>query len=213
MALEDILKKIRENAQKEAKRIRKETEQRAEAILEEARKEAASIKGKLLEKGKVSSRQERRRILTMANLESRKEILKVKQNLIESAFQRASQRLKALSAKEYQATIKKMLLRAVESGQEEMLISSLDKKVITSSFLEGVNKELAKKGKMGRLRLSPERREFEGGFVLRLSRKEINCTFHSLFQERKDELEGEIAQIIFETTEATEKIKKATDEH
>ncbi len=199
MALEDILKRIQENAHKEAEGIRKEAGEEAEAILEEARKEAVSVREKLLEEGKVSSRQERRRILTIANLEARKEILGRKQNLIEEAFQKASQRLKALSDAEYQATVKKMLLKAVESGEEEVIISSRDEKRITPSFLKEVNKELAEKGKLGKLRLSSERRKFIGGFVLRSSRKEIKCTFDSLIKEKRDELEGEISRILFKT--------------
>lgn len=196
MALEDILKRIRENARKEAGRIKKEAETRAEAVAEEAKKEAASIREKLLEEGKASSRQERRRILTIANLESRKEILRRKQNLIEEAFQKASNHLKHLSDEQYQATVKKMLLGAVESGEEEVVISSRDEKRITPSFLKEVNKGLSGKGKPGKLRLSPQRRQFIGGFILRSSRKEIKCTFDSLLKESKDELEGEIARIL-----------------
>ena len=197
MALEDILKRIREDAHKEAEGIRKEARTRAEAIVQESKKEAASVREKLLEEGKTSSLQERRRILTIANLESRKEILRRKQNLIEEAFQKASNHLKHLSDKQYQVTVKKMLLKAVESGREEVIISPRDEKRITPSFLEEVNKGLAEKGRPGKLRLSPERREFIGGFVLRSSRKEIKCTFDSLFKEKKDELEGEIARILF----------------
>ncbi|MCD5390904.1 V-type ATP synthase subunit E [candidate division NPL-UPA2 bacterium] len=197
MALEDILKRIREDAHKEAEKIGKEAETRAEAILEETKKEAVSIREKLLEEGEASSQQERRRILTIANLESRKEILGRKQNLIESAFQKASNHLLHLSDAEYQAIVKKMLLGAVESGQEEVIISSGDEKRITPSFLEEVNKELAEKGRPGKLRLSPERRQFMGGFILRSSRKEIKCTFDSLLKESKDELEGEISRILF----------------
>ena len=198
MALEDILKRIRENARKEAGRIKKEAETRAGAVAEEAKKEAASIREKLLEEGKASSGQERRRILTIANLESRKEILGRKQNLIEEAFQKASNHLKHLADEQYQATVKKMLLGAVESGEEEVIISSRDEKRITPSFLKEVNKGLSGKGKPGKLRLSPQRRQFIGGFILRSSRKEIKCTFDSLLKESKDELEGEIARILFE---------------
>ena len=197
MALEDILKRIREDAHKEAEKVRKEAKARAEAILEESKNEASSIRESLIKEGKASSLKERRRILTLSNLESRKEILKKKQSFIEEAFQMALQHLENLSNGQYCSTIKKMLLQTVESGEEEVIISPRDEKRMTPSFLEEVNEGLAENGKSGKLRLSPERREFSGGFILRSGRKEIKCTFTSIFKVKREELEGEVASILF----------------
>ena len=196
MAFEDILKRIREDGRKEAERIRKEARGEAEKILEEARKEADSIKEKIRHGAQISLQDEKRRILTMANLEARKKVLEKKQDLIEESFQKALNHLRHLSDEEYQGAVKKLLLRAVESGEEEVIISPGEKR-ITSALLNEVNEELRSKGRQGKLKLSSERREFQGGFILKAGRKEVNNTFYSLFQERREELEAEVAGILF----------------
>ncbi|NOX97770.1 MAG: hypothetical protein GXO98_06920 [Nitrospirae bacterium] len=196
MAFEDILKRIKEDGGKEAEQIKKEAEGEAEKILQEAGKEAVSLKEKILHAARDSIRDERKRILTMANLEVRKKLLERKQNLIEEAFRKASNHLEHLPEEEYRKAIKKMLLETVESGEEEVIISP-EEKLINSAFLEEVNEELSSKGRPGKLKLSSERREFQGGFILKAGRIEINNTFTSLFQEKREELESEVAGILF----------------
>ncbi len=200
MAFEDILKRIREDGRKEAERVEKEAEKEAENILEEAKKEALSVKERILRDAQDSIRDEKKWILTMANLEARKKVLAKKQDLIEEVFREALNHLGHLSDKEYQETIKKMLLATVESGEEEVIISSGEKR-ITPEVLKKVNKELSAKGGPGKLKFSSERREFQGGFILKAGRKEINSTFDSLFQERREELEAEVAGILFQTAD------------
>lgn len=196
MAFEDILKRIREDGRKEAGQVRKEAEEEAKRILEETKKESSSVKEKILHDAQTSIRDEKRRILTMANLEARKKVLGKKQDLIEQTFQKALNHLGHLSDEEYRKAIKKMLLRTVESGEEEVIISPGEKR-ITLALLNEVNEELSSKGKQGKLKLSSERREFQGGFILKAGRKEVNSTFDSLFKERREELEAEVAKILF----------------
>ena len=196
MAFEDILKRIRGDARKEAERIRKEAEGEAERILEKAGKEVGSAKKKMLHDAQISLQDEKRRILTMANLEARKKVLEKKQDLIEEAFRKALNYLRHLSDEEYQVAIKQLLLRAIESGEEEVIISPREKR-LTLAFLKEVNEELSSKERPGKLKLSSERREFQGGFILKAGRTEINNTFNSLFRERREELEAEVAGILF----------------
>ncbi len=196
MAFEDILKRIREDGHKEAERIRKEAEGEAEKILEEVRREVGSVKEKTLHDAQVSLQDEKRRILTMASLEARKKVLEKKQDLIEESFQKALNHLGHLSDEEYQEAVKKLLLRTVESGEEEVIISPGEKR-LTSALLDEVNEELHSKGRPGKLKLSSERRGFQGGFILKAGRKEINNTFDSLFKEKREELEAEVAGILF----------------
>jgi V/A-type H+-transporting ATPase subunit E len=196
MAFEDILKRIREDGGKESGRIRKEAAGEAEKILREAKKEAVSLKERMLHTARASIRDEKKRILTMANLEVRKKLLERKQVLIEEAFRKASNHLGHLPEEEYRRTMKKMLLETVESGEEEVIIAP-EEKLINPAFLNAVNEELSSTGRPGKLKLSSERREGKGGFVLRAGRKEVNNTFDSLFKEKREDLESEVAGILF----------------
>lgn len=200
MAFEDILKRIRDDGDKESGRIKKEAEEEAKRVLREAKKEAVSLKERMLQSARNSIRDEKKRILTMANLEVRKKLLERKQILIEEAFRKASSHLGHLPDEEYRKAMKKMLLETVESGEEEVIISP-EEKLINPAFLNAVSAELSSKGRPGRLKLSSERRECKGGFVLRAGRKEVNNTFDSLFRENREDLESEVAGILFQTTD------------
>lgn len=197
MAFEDILKKIREDSRKEVERIKKEAGEKAERVLEEVGGKTDSIKKNIRHDAQVSLQDEKKRILTMANLEARKKVLEKKQDLVEEAFQKALDHLKHLSDKEYQRAVKELLLRAAESGEEEVIISPEEKR-LTSALLNEVNEELRSKGGPGKLKFSSEKREFQGGFILKAGRKEFNSTFNSLFQEKREELEAEVAGILFQ---------------
>lgn len=196
MALEDILRRIKEDACREAARIRKDAEEEAEKVLGEAKKETGSIREKILGDARASIQDEKKRILTMANLEARKKVLEKKQDLLEEAFQKALNHLGHLADEEYRETVKKMLLKATESGKEEVIVSPGEKR-ITPALLNEVNEELRSQGRPGELKISPERKDFQGGFILKAGRKEVNNTFDSLFKERREELETEVAGILF----------------
>ena len=198
MAIEDILRKIRSEAEAKADEIIHNAENERENILKKAEEEAALLKEKLLKEGKDSAAQERKREITMTNLEAKKNILAIKQKLIEEAFERALNSLYSFPAEEYRNAIKKMLISAVVSGEEEIIVSVADKEKLTSVFIAEVNEALKKKGKKGNLRLSSEERNIRGGFILRDGRKEINLSFDSLIEEKRDELEESLIGIIFD---------------
>ena len=198
MAIEDILRKIRNEAEAKADEIIRNAESEKESILKKAKEEAALLKEKLLKEGKDSAAQDRKRKITMANLEARKEILALKQKLIEKAFEKALEKLCSFSAEEYRRAVKKMLISAVTSGEEEIIISAADEKKLTPDFIGGVNEALKKGGRKGNLRFSPQKRNIRGGFILRDGRKEVNLSFDSLIEEKRDELEGSLIGIIFD---------------
>lgn len=198
MAIEDILRKIKSDAEAKASEIIRNAKSERENILKKAEEEAALLKEKLLKEGKDSAAQEGKREITMANLEARKEMLAVKQKLIEEAFKKALNGLYSFSAEEYRSVIKKMLISAVVSGEEEVIVSVADKEKLTPEFIAKVNEELKKNGKKGNLMLFSEERGIRGGFILREGRKETNLSFDSLIEEKRDELEDNLISIIFD---------------
>ncbi len=197
MGIQDILKKIERDAKERASKIKTGAKAQAEKILEEANISSESIKDEILKKAKTQAIAERNRSLTMANLEARKGILETKQSLMDETFRRALNNLIELPDKDYQAIILKLLLENVESGEEEIIISPKDKGRIDLKFLKEVNARLVKEGKGGKIKISSENRDFRGGFILRGGRKEMNLTYLSLIKDKRDELEGEVAKILF----------------
>lgn len=196
--IENIKERILEDASKERQSILKEAEKEAENILEKYRKRAKEVRKKILSEAEKEAEDEKRRILSMAQLEQRKVILKAKQNIIDEVFKKAEKRLQEIPEKEYMNILHKMLLESVISGTEEMIVNKRDKGLITQEFIDKVNQELVNLGKKGNIKLSSENGDMIGGFILRSEDIEINATFDSLINLEREELETEIAKILFE---------------
>ncbi len=197
MALEDIVNRINTDALNGAAKVKDEAEASANKIGQEASDRATTIREEILRDARAKAREDRQRGLIMANLGSRKQALAAKQALIEEAFEGAKAGLAGLGDREYLKLINKVLLEAVESGDELIIVSTKDRPRISPSFLEAINHSLIRKGKKARLRLSKETRDIKGGVILSSARCETDCSFETLIRELRDDLEIEVARILF----------------
>lgn len=196
MALEDIVKKILREAEQQANQIKQQAQKEAEGILEEARHKAERMKEQMLAIARRRSQQEEDRVLTLAKLELRKRLLQEKQAKINEAFERAKNRLLRMNKEQCGELIKRLLAAAVETGDEEVIVPPQYREILTPQFLKEVNQALGKGS--GSLRLSQETRNISGGIILRRGRREVNCSLEALFKIAREELESEIARILFQ---------------
>jgi len=134
----------------------------------------------------------------MAQLENRKAVLQAKQQIIDEVFERAKTSLQNMPDEKYKSLIESMLLKSDLSGNEELIISEHDRNRITPEFIQKINDTLKGMGKEGNLRISKTFGNMIGGFILKSQDLEINCTFDSLIDMEREELETEIAKILFE---------------
>lgn len=197
MALEDIVKRIKEKASQEVEKIRKEADKEGEELIKRAEEEAAKIKDKILKGLEKEGEEEKREKLIRTRSEERRKILALKRELMDETFRQAEQIFSNLDREEYLSLLKSSLLSSIDSWNEEIIISSRDKELIEESFIEKLKKELKKKGKEGELKFSPTLGEKERGFILKKEGMQVNCTFSSLFSSLKDELEIEVAKRLF----------------
>jgi len=197
MALEDILKKIKSEAEEEAEKILSEARARAEEILSNARREAERLKEELIAEARREAEEHKSRLISMASLDIRKELLQERQNLIDLAFQKALQRLTEMGDDEYRELIERMLLSTVETGEEEIILNERDKARITQGFIQMLNKKLEERGKAGKLTIAEETGDFSGGFILRRGKVEINSTFDALLQAAREEVGVEVSRLLF----------------
>ena len=197
MALESILGKIGKSAEQKAAAIKEESRLRRQEIVSKAESQAQEIRERILKEASQKAEQERRRASVSAELEHRKEVLKERRKLMEDCFQAALEELLHLPTEEYHAFVRKMLLKLVVSGEERILISPEDHKRIDPKFVDAVNDELRRAGKKGQLQLEGTLPRLRGGFVLRTEDAEVDCSFGSLLDQLKDELQAEVAGILF----------------
>ncbi len=193
MAVDDILKKIMSDAEMAAQEILAEGKRDGEEILERARTDAAALKGRLKAKADQRADEERNRIVTLARLSARRDLLSEKQLLIGKVFKETRERILAMGRDDYHDFIKGFLLDAIESGREEVVIGERENR-IDQAFLDAV---AAESGKDHGLRLSSERGSMDGGFILREGSTATNCTLDTILRSAREDLETEVATILF----------------
>ncbi|AGC67369.1 V-type ATP synthase subunit E [Thermoclostridium stercorarium subsp. stercorarium DSM 8532] len=194
---EKIKAKILEDAEARAGQIIKEAEAEAREIKENALKEAERKKAEILKKGETDGKEIYRRMLSEADLEGRKEVLRTKQDLVEEAFRKAMDRLCGISDRDYQNLLVNMIVEAAKGEDGEILLSEADKKRIDKDFVKNINRKIKDCGKEGKLVLAEDSIRTAGGFVLRYKDMEINNTFEVLFEMLKPRLENDVVKILF----------------
>jgi len=192
-----IKAKILEDAESRASQILEQAKAEAREIVESALKEAERKRADILGKAESDGMELYRRLLSEANLEGRKEILKTKQELIESAFSLALDKLCKLPDKDYQKLLENMAAEAATDEEGEILLSEKDRNRIEKDFIKNINKRISSSGKNGKLVLSRDSIKTAGGFVIRYDDMEINNTFEVLFEMLKPRLENDVVRILF----------------
>ncbi len=197
MALEGILEKIRTNAHEQAEAIREEGRLKRREILAKAESLAREIADRIGKEGMARAELERNRASVSAELEYRKEILKEKQSLVQECFQAALDELVNLPAGEYQALLRKMLLKLATGARQGILISPEDEQKIDQLFIDGVNNELRQAGAETQLKLDGTSPKIRGGFILRTDEVEVDCSFGTLLAQLREESQAEVAAALF----------------
>jgi V/A-type H+-transporting ATPase subunit E len=166
---EKIKAKILEDAENKAFEIEEQARQEARSITDQALKEAEIKKAEILKKAEAEGQEVYRRLISVAGLEARKEILKAKQDMVEEAFAKAVEKITGLTDTEYQKMLEEMVAGAASDGAGEILLSERDIKRVDKNFADNINRHVKTAGKNGELVLSNENIQTAGGFVLRLS--------------------------------------------
>ena len=197
MALEDILKKIREETDGKLSQIDSHVKKRVEEIVKEGEKKIDNLRDKLLHEAEGKIKEERRSKLAIAQLDFRKALLVEKRRLLDETFVAAFEDIRNLGDEDYRKLFKKLTLQVAEEGNGTIFISNKDRKRITPSLIEETNRDLHKMGKSATLELAQEEVDIDGGFILKMGKIEINCSLSSLFKKMTEELESEVSGILF----------------
>jgi V/A-type H+-transporting ATPase subunit E len=197
MGVDKIVAKLISDAEAEAARILAEAEHAAGEIRRQGEEEAQAASEPILQAAEAEAQRRRRQHLALAELWARNKVLAAKREVLERVFQEAKERLGRLGSQEYRAFLKELLIRAAETGEEEIVLSPRDAAVFDTNLLEEVNAELKRAGKAGSLKVAQEGRELDGGFVLRGRGYEVNVTFATLLRQAHEGLETEVARLLF----------------
>ena len=144
---ERIVRRIFADAEEKAKAIKDEAARKAASIESAAQQKAEQKRDQILEQARKEAEEQKRRIIGVAQLEARKDLLSAKQDMIGEAFQQSLEQLAGMDDQAYLAVIRKMLLQVVENGTETVAFSARDLKRVTENFMQEVNTTLAESGK------------------------------------------------------------------
>lgn len=195
--VEKLKHKIISDAEAEAGKITGEGEAQAKTILAEAQTQADRIAAESKARAESEAKEHIRRQLSLRELAARNALLGEKGKVIEEVFEKALEELRRRDREGGYSLTRALLLKAIESGDEEIIVSPEDRQAITPAFLESINGELRKAGKRAEITLAEDTRQIRGGFVLRRGRVEINASFETLLTMLRDEVETDVAGILF----------------
>ena len=197
MSLDNIIEKINEETRQKIEQIMSDAQVQIEYIKKKSIEDSETMKQKIMEQAREDARERERRMLQLADLSGRKEILSEKQKAINSVFALALDRLAGLDPGKSRQMLRNMLLKAVKSGKEEIILSARDRKIIDHDWLEKVNRDLIKdRGLPGKLRIAEETRDIKGGFILKDGQVDINSSFEAILKFNQNELESKVAALL-----------------
>jgi len=196
MGLDDIIKKIEVDAHDQMEKLKQEALEERKKIIKEARREADKIKDESIRSFRREAEAEKRGMVIRARMEEKKGFLNLKRELMNEAFKQAEKELNNLDRDQYLNWLKELLLSAVNSEDEEVLISPRDEAWMNGKFMDQLRRNL--KDKTGKdLSFSPELDEKERGFILKKKGTQLNYTFSALFASLREKLEIDVARILF----------------
>lgn len=186
--LERMTREITGRAGKEAQELLEKARQEAQALVAEAKREAAE---RLKEEGGRMDREEAEaagRAASARALAGRRELLRVRQEIIADLIDKARRRLEERETEAYFDTLLQMLAEAAHPQEKgTMILSAGDLARLPADFEERVSRTAKEKG--GTVELQREPGRAMHGFMLAYGGVEENCTFEALVQEKRDRLQ------------------------
>lgn len=180
--LENLIQKIVLDAQKEAEMILDDAKRKKEAIVQKKRSEAEKIGEQFIRRAEREGNMEKDRLISRAKIEERDRRLIVKRDMIERTFALAKEKLIKLDDRAYVQFLQTHL-KDVSLTAKEVLIVPDDKRDTVKNLRLPVTVS--------------EEQSVESGFLLKGEHFMMNHTIDSLLNYERDELELEVAKILF----------------
>lgn len=181
-----LTEKILQDAETQCQEIIAKAQSKADGIIAKADAEIAEEKQRLELEREAEAAEINRRRMSTAKLDAKKDELALKQQLMQSVYNTAAEKLLS-SNKDYIAFVGKLLKKYADKG-ETVIIAETDKKRITQSFLDGFKKGLV---------LSKEYGTFRGGIMLSKEGYDKNLTLDLVFDQTRESTENAVTKILF----------------
>lgn len=186
-------------------KILRDAEERKDAVLAEANEEKEKILSKKIAKAKelekeiiktaeAEAKRRKEKAISSATLKVRNDKLAAKQEVIAKVFEESIEKLSSIKGDDFLRYIRNSILSLGEIGEQRLILNKEGLEQVDLTFIYELNQAL---GEKGNIKLSSEAGNFKGGFILESNGIEINNTYEALVDSLRDELEYEVAEVLF----------------
>ena len=190
---EKIIAHIRADAKSQADAVLAKAEEQAAQIRADYDKQAAQVYADKVRAGTKACQDQMDSVQRIANMEAKKTLLAVKQEMVSKSFEKAQALLTALPEEKYVAFLAALAAKASVTGDEEIVLNARDREAVGAAVVKAANEKLGG----GKLTLSDRSGEFAGGLILSRGNVEANCTAELLVELCRGEMSAEIADMLF----------------
>jgi V/A-type H+-transporting ATPase subunit E len=195
MEAEQVVEKILADAKAEAEKIKSEAQEKENAEQAKLDEQLSDYKKQTDIIAQKAGEDKKAHLLAAARMDIAKDYLAEKRKILDEVFAQARQKLQNLPDGEYCKLMTKLMLKAVETGDEEVIIDKKEKR-IDQKFIKNINRELGP-GYKGNLRLADVKQNLGGGFILKRGKIKNNVSLEVLLNQARKELEIELAKKLF----------------
>lgn len=190
--VKNITSKILKDAEAGKENILATADEEKNKIISKKVSSANEIAKEILDKAEVEAKSKKERVISSAKLKVRNNKLAVKQEIIDEVFEKSIDKLTNLSKEEFLSFVKNTILSMNLSGKQTLVLNEQGLKFVDSVFIEELNKKVN-----AQITLCETPGKFKGGFILENNGIEINSTYEALVSSLRDELEFEVAKVLF----------------
>lgn len=190
--VKNITSKILKDAEAGKENILAAAEEEKNKILSKKASAANEIAQEILQKAEADAKSKKERVISSAKLKVRNDKLAAKQEIIDEVFEKSINKLTELSKEQFLNFVKNSILSMNLTGKQTLILNETGLKFVDDSFIDELNKEAK-----ATIALSKTAGNFKGGFILENNGIEINSTYEALVSSLRDELEFEVAKVLF----------------
>ena len=190
---EKILAHIRADAQSQVDAILAQAEEQAAQIRAEYDKKASQVYADKLRAGTKACQDQMDSVQRIAQMEAKKELLSVKQEMVARSFEKAQEALVGLPEEKYVDFLAGLAAKASVTGDEAVVLNERDRAAVGEAVVKAANAKLG----AGKLSLAERTGSFAGGLILSRGNVEANCTAELLVELCRGEMSAEIADKLF----------------
>ncbi len=196
--LDNIIAKINADCKAECDGILFKAKEDAKVILDKAGDEAELIRQGILDGALRENEKEIELFSSRTQLESKKNLLALKIELVNGIIETALVKIKNLPDEEYFKVIKSLILKNAKKGAGTLCFSSRDLSRLPSGFEAEVNNALANGASV---KISSEPARIDGGFLLVYDDIDQNCSFEALLSSSVDDIKDKLFEMLFKRTD------------